>query len=64
MENNQIHLLVVDDDNRIRDLLKDYLNSKNFLVSTAVNAEEAKKKLRSEQNPLIDRLLNHLRDKA
>ena len=43
MENNQIHLLVVDDDNRIRDLLKDYLNSKNFLVSTAVNAEEAKK---------------------
>lgn len=29
-----------------------------------MNAEEAKKKLRSEQTPLIDRLLNHLRDKT
>ncbi len=53
MENNQIHLLVVDDDNRIRDLLKDYLNSKNFLVSTAVNAEEAKKKLKYFKFDLI-----------
>ena len=25
MENNKIHILIVDDDNRIRDLLKDYL---------------------------------------
>ena len=53
MENNQIHLLVVDDDNRIRDLLKDYLHSKNFLVSTAVNADDAKKKLKYFKFDLI-----------
>ena len=44
MENNKAHILVVDDDNRIRDLLKEYLNSNNFIVSTAIDAENAKKK--------------------
>ena len=39
------HILVVDDDDRIRNLLKEYLNDKNFLVSTARNSEEAKTKL-------------------
>ena len=28
MENNKIHILIVDDDNRIRDLLKEYLKEK------------------------------------
>ena len=42
---NLNHILVVDDDDRIRSLLKEYLNEKNFLVSTAQNAEEAKTKL-------------------
>ena len=45
MENNKLHILVVDDDDRIRCLLKDYLNENNYIVSTAENAEEAKKKL-------------------
>ena len=45
MENNRLHILVVDDDNRIRDLLKDYLSSNNYIVSTAENAEKAKEKL-------------------
>ena len=45
MENKKKHILVVDDDDRIRDLLKEYLNSKNFIVSTAVNAEMAKQKI-------------------
>jgi two-component system phosphate regulon response regulator OmpR len=40
------HILVVDDDSRIRDLLKQYLNENNFLVTTAENAEEAKKKIK------------------
>ncbi len=44
MEDNNNHILVVDDDNRIRDLLKDYLTNNNYIVSTAENAEEAKKK--------------------
>ena len=45
MENNKLHILVVDDDDRIRTLLKEYLNENNFIVSTAENSEEAKKKL-------------------
>ena len=42
---NLNHILVVDDDDRIRSLLKEYLNEKSFLVSTAQNAEDAKTKL-------------------
>ena len=45
MENKKFHILIVDDDNRIRDLLKDYLSNNDYIVSTAENAEEAKKKL-------------------
>ena len=42
---NLNHILVVDDDNRIRALLKEYLNENKFLVSTAQNSDEAKIKL-------------------
>ena len=42
---NLNHILVVDDDDRIRNLLKEYLDENNFLVSTAQNSEEAKIKL-------------------
>tara|TARA_Y100000817_G_C16853280_1_gene542919 strand:- start:181 stop:858 length:678 start_codon:yes stop_codon:yes gene_type:complete len=45
MENNKFHILVVDDDDKIRDLLKQFLNEKGFIVSTAPNAEEAKSKI-------------------
>ena len=45
MKNNKSHILVVDDDDRIRDLLKDYLTENNYIVSTAENAEQAKNKL-------------------
>tara|TARA_A100001011_G_scaffold347427_1_gene384537 strand:- start:237 stop:914 length:678 start_codon:yes stop_codon:yes gene_type:complete len=45
MENNKGHILVVDDDDRIRNLLKEFLHSNNYIVSTASNSEEAKKKL-------------------
>ena len=45
MANNSTHILVVDDDDRIRSLLKDYLSSKNYVVSSAENADEAKKKI-------------------
>ena len=45
MNKDLFHLLVVDDDDRIRDLVKQYLEDNNFLVTTASNAEEAKKKL-------------------
>ena len=45
MEKNKSHILVVDDDDRIRELIKQYLNDSNFLVSTAVDAENAKVKI-------------------
>jgi two-component system phosphate regulon response regulator OmpR len=45
MEKNKIHILVVDDDDKIRDLLKEYLNENSFIVSTANSAEDAKIKL-------------------
>ena len=45
MNKDLFHLLVVDDDDRIRDLVKQYLQENNFLVTTASNAEDAKKKL-------------------
>ncbi len=45
MDNFIAHILVVDDDNGIRSLVKKYLNENNFLVSTAENAEEAEKKI-------------------
>ena len=45
MENNKTHILIVDDDNRIRDLLKEYLKENDYIVSTSENAENAKVKL-------------------
>ena len=45
MENNKKHILIVDDDNRIRDLLRDYLSDNNYIVSTAENALQAKERL-------------------
>ena len=44
MNNFEAHILVVDDDDGIRDLVKKYLNENNFLVTTAKNAEDADKK--------------------
>ena len=46
MENNKNHILIVDDDNRIRNLLKDYLSDNNYIISTAENAFQAKEKLK------------------
>ena len=43
MEKNKFHILVVDDDDKIRSLIKQYLIEKGFLISTAENAEKAKK---------------------
>ena len=53
MENNKIHILVVDDDNRIRDLLKEYLTEKDYIVSTSDNAENAKIKITQFKFDLI-----------
>ena len=44
MNKNIFHILIVDDD-RIRELVKEYLVENNFLVTTAKDASDAKKKL-------------------
>jgi len=45
MKKYKAHILVVDDDDRIRELLKEYLTEKNYLISTSNNAENAKQKI-------------------
>ena len=42
---NAPHLLVIDDDNRIRTLLSRYLGGHGFRVSSAAHAEEARRRL-------------------
>ena len=45
MENLKSHILVIDDDEGIRSLLKQFLNENGYLVNTASNASEAQKKI-------------------
>lgn len=45
MEKIKSHILVVDDDDRIRELVREYLNENSFIVSTANNSDEAKMKI-------------------
>ena len=52
-EDDAPHLLVVDDDTRIRSLLKRYLAENGFRVSIAANAAEARAKLRGLDFDLI-----------
>ena len=45
MNNFIAHILIVDDDDRIRSLVKQYLNENKFLVTTANSAEDAVEKI-------------------
>ena len=53
MENNKNHILVVDDDDRIRNLLKDYLSENNYIISTAENADQAQSRLENIKYDII-----------
>ena len=53
MKKFKAHILVVDDDDRIRNLVKQYLNENNYLVTTAFSAEDAKKKVETIKFDLI-----------
>ena len=53
MKKFEAHILVVDDDDRIRDLVKQYLNDKNYLVTTAIDAEDAQEKVKVIKFDLI-----------
>ena len=45
MDKNKIHILVVDDDDRIRNLIKEYLTDNNYIVSSAIDSPSAKIKI-------------------
>ena len=45
MNKKKFHILVVDDDDRIRDLVKQYLEENHFLVTTAKDSLDAKNKM-------------------
>ena len=47
------HILVVDDDDGIRSLVKKYLNENNYLVTTANSAEDATQKIKIVKFDLI-----------
>ncbi len=47
MDSDRSHILVVDDDSRLRCLLRQFLDKNGFLVVTAASAEEARRKLQS-----------------
>jgi len=53
MDNSIAHILVVDDDEGIRFLVKKYLDEKNYLVTTAHNAENAFEKIKVIKFDLI-----------
>jgi two-component system phosphate regulon response regulator OmpR len=53
MNNFIAHILVVDDDDGIRSLIKQYLNENNFLVTTSNSAENASKKIKIIRFDLI-----------
>ena len=53
MNNFDAHILVVDDDDGIRDLVKKYLNENNFLVTTSDSAENASEKVKIIKFDLI-----------
>ena len=53
MDNFIAHILVVDDDDGIRSLVKKYLNENNFLITTADSAEDASKKIKIIKFDLI-----------
>ena len=53
MDNLIAHILVVDDDNGIRTLVKRFLDENNFLVTTAKSAEDATEKIKIIKFDLI-----------
>ena len=53
MDKYKAHILVVDDDDGIRSLVKKYLNENQFLVTTAESAEDASEKIKIIKFDLI-----------
>lgn len=50
---NQPHILVVDDDDRLRELLREYLLENGFRVTTAEHAKDARSRMRGLEFDLL-----------
>ena len=46
MMSESAHILVIDDDDRLRELIIKYLSDNNFRVTAAENADEARAKMK------------------
>ena len=53
MREFEAHILIVDDDEAIRELVKEYLNQNNFITTTAKNADIANEKTKMIKFDLI-----------
>ena len=53
MEKFKAHILVVDDDDGIRELVKEYLSQNNYLVTSSNSAEDALEKVKVIKFDLI-----------
>lgn len=47
------HILIIDDDTRLRELLKEYLENNDFLITTAKNTLEARELLKEQKYHLL-----------
>ena len=50
---DQPHILVVDDDDRLRELLREYLSENGFQVTTAEHAKDARSRMRGLEFDLL-----------
>ena len=59
MISEESHILVVDDDNRLRDLLRKYLMDNGFRVTVATDADDARARMQALEYDLIvmDRMM-------
>ena len=59
MNTDAFHILVVDDDKRLLDLLRKYLMDNGFRVTVAIDADDARARMRALQFDLIvmDRMM-------
>ena len=53
MKEFEAHILIIDDDKGIRELVKEYLDRNNFITSTATDAEDATQKTKQIKFDLI-----------
>ena len=53
MRDDANHLLLIDDDERIRDLLSQYLKDNGYKITTAESASDARQKLNSIKFDLL-----------